>query len=57
MGRLPKGYAENPFRSYRESETGFEFQKFQSYWAKAKVISPEVSRNGVAKIKEIMGIA
>ena len=39
-------------------KTGFEFPKIPELLEqKPKVISPDVSRNGVAKIKEIMGIA
>lgn len=39
-------------------KTGFEFPEIPELLEqKPKVISPEVSRNGVAKIKEIMGIA
>lgn len=39
-------------------KTGFEFPQIpELIEQKPKVISPEVSRNGVAKIKEIMGIA
>lgn len=39
-------------------KTGFEFPKIPELLEqKPKVINPDVSRNGVAKIKEIMGIA
>lgn len=39
-------------------KTGFEFPEIPELLEqKPKVIPPEVSRNGVAKIKEIMGIA
>ena len=39
-------------------KAGFEFPEIPELLEqKPKVISPEVSRNGVAKIKEIMGIA
>ena len=39
-------------------KTGFEFPKIPELLEqKPKVIPPEVSKNGVAKIKEIMGIA
>lgn len=41
-----------------KARTGFEFPQIPKLLEqKQKVISPEVSRNGVAKIKEIMGIA
>ena len=41
-----------------KARTGFEFPQIPELLEqKPKVISPEVSRNGVAKIKEIMGIA
>ena len=39
-------------------KTGFEFPEIpELIEQKPKVIPPEVSKNGVAKIKEIMGIA
>ncbi|MDU5166992.1 MAG: replication protein P [Haemophilus parainfluenzae] len=41
-----------------KARTGFEFPKIPELLEqKPKVIPPEVSKNGVAKIKEIMGIA
>lgn len=41
-----------------KARTGFEFPQIPELLEqKPKVISPEVSKNGLAKIKEIMGIA
>lgn len=41
-----------------KARTGFEFPQIpEQLEQKPKVIPPEVSKNGVAKIKEIMGIA